>query len=36
MWAMTTVQNESGIPTWVKISSAEIPATISGTTRGPA
>ncbi len=34
MWAMTIVQNESAIPTWLKISSAEIPATISGTTSG--
>ena len=34
MWAITIVQNESAIPSWLKISSAEIPATISGTTSG--
>ena len=34
MWAITIVQNESAIPIWLKISSAEIPATISGTTSG--
>ena len=34
MWARTMVQNESAIPSWLKISSAEIPATISGTTSG--
>ena len=34
MWAITIVQNESAIPSWLKISSAEIPVTISGTTSG--
>ena len=34
MWAITIVQNESAIPSWLKIRSAEIPATISGTTSG--
>ena len=34
MWAITIVQNESWIPSWEKISSAEIPATISGVTSG--
>ena len=34
MWAITIVQNESWIPSWEKISSAEMPATISGVTSG--
>ena len=34
MWAITIVQNESWMPSWEKISSAEIPATISGVTSG--
>ena len=34
MWAITIVQNESWIPSWEKIRSAEIPATISGVTSG--
>ena len=34
MWAITIVQNESWIPSWEKIISAEIPATISGVTSG--
>ena len=34
MWAITIVQNESWMPSWEKMISAEIPATISGVTRG--
>src|SRR4051794_1680528 len=34
MWARMIVQIESAIPSWLKISSAEIPVTISGTTSG--
>ena len=34
MWAITIVQNESAIPSWLKISRAEIPVMISGTTSG--
>src|SRR5689334_22979976 len=34
MWASTIVQNESWTPSWEKMISAEIPATISGVTSG--
>ena len=34
MWARTTVKIESCSPIWEKIKSAEMPATISGTTSG--
>ena len=34
MWAITIVQNESWMPSWEKMISAEIPATISGVTSG--